>query len=72
VSISALGDLLLTATTEMKAFDSKLTIMCGSGKHQLIVGLDGLNDSMDSEIEVSDNGRSRGHPKTHTILRIAG
>jgi len=70
VSISTLGDLSLSATTEIKAFDSKLTITCGSGKHQLIVGLDGLDDSMNSENDVIDNNQSRGCPKTHTVLRI--
>jgi len=65
VSVSCLDDISLKATTEIKAFDSMLTVYYGSGQHQLIVGLDGLKESIDSEIDVTknENRRARGCPQ---------
>ncbi len=47
-------------------------VTCGSGKHHMIVGLDGLDDRMNSENYVIDNNRSRGCPKnTYCIKNCA-
>jgi len=42
-----------------------ITLMCGSGQHQLVDGLDGLKENTDSEFDMTENGRARGHPKKH-------
>jgi len=49
-------------------FESTFTMMCGSGQHQLIVGLDCLKESTDSEIDVIEEPGDV--QKTHTVKRI--